>query len=326
MNQSYYTVQVIFQSYDPDFVTEIHRKSINEFSCSGIEEFSMDEPAVDDLLGDRSYSGGDLPQSVIDEVNDFHQENQAKHIFYFSSDKNSEDKANAVEFLRFLNGFENKTFHASLSEEEVKDWNAVWRSQFKLIEIDKEMAVIPSWEKEKCHGKFSYPIVIYPGQGFGTGNHETTFLCLKALKKFETGVPRERVMDYGCGSGILGIGARRLGFKKIDLYDIDPLALENSKINLTHNFDDASYFRCLLPEDKSKFYSKYNVVFANILAPVLESISSELYELLESDGLLILSGILVEQEQRVREKYLKLGLELLNSEIKGDWCCLVFKG
>lgn len=327
MEDKYYKIEVVFENCTNQIVEEIQEASNDEFGCDGIEEFSMDEDQVDNLLGERSYSGGDLPGAVLNEVDEFNNSGDSiQHNFYFSN--GSDPGARAKSFTAFLREkkLEKGNLVITFNEEKSEDWNTVWRSQFETIEIDEEMAVIPSWKSiEEVQG-YSEPVIIYPGQGFGTGNHETTYLCLKSLKEFRNLInPSFEVLDYGCGSGILGIAAKRLGANKIDLYDIDEEAIANCRENIGHNFDQSKGFRCLLPKDKNSFEKKYDLIFANILAPILEEISIEILNLSREKSLVILSGLLRNQVDWITKVYEENGFMMLKHTYKNDWSCLVFK-
>lgn len=314
MENKYYVVSV---TASPSQLNDIDLLA-NELGCSGIEEFSMSEEQVDNLLGERSYSGGDVPSEIYDEVEN-HKGSNESHKYYFTGEE-------AMEYaLLFKSNLDLKNdIDYKFEEFEEQDWNEEWRKNFHRIDIDIEMAVIPSWE-DKVDIKF--PLYIYPGQGFGTGNHETTFLCLKKLRELDSNLAKKSCMDFGCGSSILGIGAKKVGFKKVDLYDIDPLALENSKVNLDNNFpqNEIANFRLLLPKEKDKFETSYELVFANILAPVLKEYKEWLSNLTSRGGYLILSGILKEQVADLVDFYKDSGLELIDQETKNDWACLVYK-
>lgn len=325
MKSTYFKIELEIDDGFNKLEDEIEETAMSEYECDGIEEYSMTEAEVDELLGERSYSGGDLPESVLDEV-DFHNKSSknSRKIFYFSQDKETGSSSErAQRFFEFLNNCKG-VIHTSITEEDNQDWNEVWRKDFKTIEIDQELAIIPSWEKDES---YKFPVYIYPGQGFGTGNHETTYLCLKGMKDNLAAINKSSVLDYGCGSGILGIAAKKVGFSEVDLYDIDHEALENAKVNIESNFsNDKTTFNLYLPKDKNQFKDQYDLIFANILAPVLEKIVSELKDKVSSQGILILSGILRDQEPWIKDAYEAKGFIHIKSEFKGDWCSIILKG
>ncbi len=317
MNENYFLIELDIKKLSLNNILEIKDIAVNLYDCQGIEEFSMIESEVDDLLGERSYSGGDLPESVLDEVNLHNEQNSTTLKFYFSGEK---AQINAERFSKEL---EKRDLRFHFQEEPWQDWNKTWRAHYSEIVVSDEMSVIPSWEKEKS-ATIKYPIYIYPGMGFGTGEHETTFLCLKLLYKYYKDINLDSCMDYGCGSAILGIAAKKLGAGHITLYDIDENALKNSQQNIDLNFEKEIGFELTLPSTND-FSKTYDLVFANILANVLIIEKNKIFNLLNKKGLLILSGILLNQEKEIRENYQSLNLEFVETVTKGDWVALVFK-
>lgn len=298
---------------------EIDDSAHREFSCQGIEEFSMDEPEVDAMLGERSYSGGDVPESVIDEVD--YNKTGYKHSkkFYFA---NEEAAKKFQSFLKETHGVESQ-----LKSEEAKDWNEEWRKSYEAIDIDGMFTIIPEWEKETQTDK-NKSLLIYPGQGFGTGSHETTFLCLKQFFKYRSNKEFSQCLDFGCGSGILGLAARKIYPNlAVDLYDIDQAALENTNQNIELNELDKKNLNLLLPKGREKINQKYELVFANILQNVLLAEKDYLANSVEENGLLILSGLLKGQEQEVIDAYKEANpfLELIEVSQKNDWVAVIME-
>jgi len=289
--------------------------AFDKLNCIGVEDFSIDEARVDEILGDRSYSGGDVPKSVVDEVEyTVDSETECKK-FYFDSEVSAQD------FIALLR--ENHVIDINLSTYADEDWGKKWRENFQPIIINSNLTIYPSWHREESNAD---QIFIYPGQGFGTGNHETTFLCLKLFEEFCLDKNCEEVLDFGCGSGILGIAAYKLKKCRIDLYDIDSAALENTKQNLDIN-EIKSDYSLILPIDRTQIEKKYDLVFANILQNVLMLECGFLADSLKTGGHLVLSGLLVGQEDEVITKYLKhnQNLEVLKIEYRNDWVAVLLK-
>lgn len=312
------------------------------FECgsTGVEEYSLDEETVDNMLGERSYSGGDLPVSLLDEVDFTLEDQQCKYLrIYFSC---SQD---AKKFQNLLNTKLSKIFE--MQEQLVQDWNAEWKKHYQPIRVDEELEIIPAWDKE-IHSKASKVcnnLLIYPGMGFGTGSHETTFLCLQAYIRHKDKIlsmssdhysnnnsNNKRCLDFGCGSGILGLSV--LLFEKdyqVDLYDIDSEALQNCKQNIELNDMQELDINLMLPVDRNQISGVYQIVFANILQNVLESEKETIVNSLASNGLLILSGLLQGQELEIIQSYLKFSqdysqdLEVISVDKKNDWVCVTFK-
>lgn len=310
--QKYYYQLIIDQSLYSKLVEELDLQK--SFRVLGVEEFAMEESEVDSLLGERSYSGGDLPNSVLDEVNDFQLNNKQNLIkIYF------EEESEALRLCEKVETFFKQVI--KVEKFESIDWNEEWKKSYAPIEISKQSILIPSWFETSDYKEFNNIIKIYPGMGFGTGSHETTYLCLKL---FENNINLEQIstcMDYGCGSGILAIFVNIL--KNLDethYYDIDPLALENTDENIKINQLTHTHKK-LLPRDVEKFLDGYDLVFANILQNVLLAESDRIQKITKK--YLVISGLLNGQEKEVIEKYHDFNLVRL--ERKNDWCALLME-
>ena len=315
---SYITISVVYSNYLIHDECRISQIAIEHFGCLGVEEYSFDEPAVDALLGERSYSGGDLDDSIYSEV-EISAGLRVDPIvnFYF------EDSQTSEKFKSWLQSLDLKMDIAQ-AEQETQDWNAYWREHYDTIELVDNYKIVPSWKKENSNS-IERDIYIYPGMGFGTGNHETTYLCL--LSMFEKKLEFESILDFGCGSGILGIGALKLNPKaSVDFYDIDDEALKNCQENIKLNELDPSIYPCLLPDQRAKIDNQtYDLVFANILKHVLIAEKKALYNYLNPSASLLLSGILKEQSQEVIDEFEELGLKLEKEYNKGDWVALLLR-
>ena len=161
-------------------------------------------------------------------------------------------------------------------------------------------------------------------QGFGTGTHETTFLCLSILDEFISSFEKEACLDFGCGSGILGLAAHVLEFKNIDFFDIETEALENTDHNIKINFNKSTLLKTF--SKKNKIKKMYNLVFANILANILEQEKEFIVSRIINGGHLILSGLLLNQSEEITKFYTSDDqVELIQKKTKGDWVALLFK-
>ncbi len=290
--------------------------AIHDFSATGIEEFSLNEAEVDEILGERSYSGGDLPAAVLAEVEDRVLMAPNNYRFFFS------DGAAATHFLAFVR--RECLCESQLEEKALQDWNAEWKKHYAPIPVNGKLEIIPSWKKDYA-SQSERQIYIYPGMGFGTGSHETTFLCLRLFTEHLISKPIENVLDFGSGSGILGLSVFRFFPEaRVDFYDIDPEANKNCYHNAEINDLEDRAFRLLLPEVREQLLPAYDVVFANILESILLQELKSLCALTRPGGSLILSGLLRFQAPNVLAAYSEAGLELINHVEKGDWAALLF--
>lgn len=291
--------------------------AINDFGSLGIEEFSLSEAEVDEILGERSYSGGDLSQDVIDEVEATVLGRPANYRFFFDNKNGANDFLNRVrtEYL----------CESQVEEHKNEDWNAEWKKHYSPILVNDNLEIIPSWNKD-YQSKAKEQIFIYPGQGFGTGSHETTFLCLKLFTEHLLNKKLETCLDFGSGSGILGLATFKFfPDAKVDFYDIDPEANKNCYQNAETNHLEDKAFRLLLPEVRDRLHKEYDVVFANILENILLLEREALINYTKVGGALILSGLLKHQAAGIKTLYSAHGMKLISHLEKGDWAALLFE-
>lgn len=289
--------------------------AVDQFGALGIEEFSLTEAEVDAILGDRSYSGGDLPETVIDEVESTVLGRPANYRFFYDNAKAANEfKAHCQKEI---------LAEVQVEEHESQDWNAEWKKHYAPILVNEKFEIIPSWMTD-YKSKTAENIYIYPGMGFGTGSHETTFLCLKLLTE-ELNFPLMNVLDFGSGSGILGLSTFKFfPDAQIDFYDIDPEANKNCYQNAELNKLENLSFRLLLPEVREKLKPQYDLVFANILESILMLEKDYLINVTRPQGALILSGLLRHQVPGIVEAYSAQGMTLKKKLEKGDWAALYF--
>jgi ribosomal protein L11 methyltransferase len=201
---------------------------------------------------------------------------------------------------------------------EDEDWQAKSMGQFQPQCYGENLWIYPDWVTE---GRpLNKPILtLSPGLAFGTGTHPTTALCLTWLAK--ASIENQTVIDFGCGSGILGLSALKLGASHVTGIDIDEQALTSTKNNALINHIDETQLTLGYPQDLSE---KAAILIANILLSPLLMLRDTFSSHLESNGLLVLSGILKEQVDELKQAYEDL-FEHLNTEIQGDWALVVFR-
>lgn len=201
----------------------------------------------------------------------------------------------------------------SLEEKENQDWIASYQNSIEPIEVGK-FYIYPSWYQAK---EDKINIKIDPALAFGSGHHATTYTCLDAIGTYVH--KGQRVLDVGCGSGILGLAATKLG-AKVDLCDTDPISVDSCEQNFALNGEE---YEELWEGSANQAGGEYDVVIANIIADVLKFIVKDLTSATRKDGMLILSGILDTKEEQVLEVYGHL--ELLERKQKDEWVTLVYK-
>ena len=256
----------------------------------------------------------------------------AKISFYLEQDKSQEVLVNVKELLADLSkNLELGSCEIIKSETEDKDWINNWKEFFKPFMLD-DILIKPTWEEAKDFTNYKISIDIDPGTAFGTGSHETTRLCIRGLNKYiskflEEGKKELKILDVGTGSGILSIAALKLGASKVVATEIDEYALPTVKSNMFINKIEKSAYKLIsgdILEDealqKEVGFGCYDILVANILAPVIIRLQAEAARYLKSGGIFISSGIIDIKEKEVVDS-IKANpeLEIIDIVHDGEW-------
>ena len=203
------------------------------------------------------------------------------------------------------------------------DWANSWKAYYKPIKIGERMVIVPAWEKyDAKEGEII--VKMDPGMAFGTGSHETTRLVIGLLEKYIKG--GERVLDVGCGSGILAICARKLGAKLCRAYDIDPVAVKVARENIKDSgetnisCDQSDLLRQVDISDGG-----YDVICANIVADIIIRMTPDVAKYLNDGGIILASGIILERSEDVISCFEENGFEIADKAVDNGWCALVVK-
>lgn len=204
------------------------------------------------------------------------------------------------------------------------EWAEAWKKYFKPVAISEKLLIRPSWlDDEPLPGQ--KVLNINPGMSFGTGQHATTFYCLKVIDRLAGEAGISSMLDAGCGSGILAIAGSLCGFDPIDAFDFDPDAVmitkENMELNKVANFTPVTADAA----DYQGRPEKYDLVCANILAHLLKSFRTNIASWVKEGGYLALAGILEEEFDSVVASYESLGFELIEAETLKEWRSGLFR-
>ncbi len=213
------------------------------------------------------------------------------------------------------------SLETTLREVEGDDWIEIWKTHFRPLHIGEKIVVCPEWiayDKKP----FEEVVKLDSNMAFGTGEHETTAMCLKLLQKYLT--PSSVCIDVGCGSGILGISAIKLGAKYAYLTDIDYVAVESAKHNSEINgvADKVTVAHSNLLDNAE---IKGDIMLANITAEILCGLAPSIPKNLKAGGRLILSGIIESRLEMVITAFTAQGLKLEKTLKEGEWLALSFK-
>jgi len=201
-------------------------------------------------------------------------------------------------------------FKAEILED--KDWEREWMSHYHPMQFGDHFWVCPSWIEVPDPGAVN--LMLDPGLAFGTGTHPTTALCLEWLASQD--MSNKTVIDYGCGSGILGIAAKLLGASEVTGVDIDPQALQATKDNLVRNELEVDSLPVYFPEQLEPH--EVDIVIANILAGPLKDLAPHLARLVKTQGQIVLSGLLSEQAESLLATYQEW-FDMEAVSYKEDW-------
>jgi ribosomal protein L11 methyltransferase len=213
----------------------------------------------------------------------------------------------------------------AVSEIPDEDWSRTWKEHFKPLQVGRRFVVSPTWDEAPCDPE-RLVIRIDPGRAFGTGHHESTRLCLEWLEScrgLDPGSDPLSLLDIGTGSGILAIGAALLGFPKVVGIDNDPEAVKVAQENIMLNgVSERIRLLCATPEAVGGLF---DVVISNIESKPLIRMSETIASKVRAEGMLALSGILIEQADEVGAEYKERGLRLTGEKTDGEWVLLAFK-
>ncbi|WP_157975911.1 50S ribosomal protein L11 methyltransferase [Lewinella sp. IMCC34191] len=267
---------------------------------------------------DCSTDDSDILLALLaDDGFDSFQETDSGLIAYAVSDRHQ----HWVEVLDDLKQRISFTYRAE--EMEVKNWNEVWESAFTPIRIDDRLSLRAHFHPPV--DGVAHDLVIDPKMSFGTGHHATTHMMCELLFEHFAEDPKEgqRFLDYGCGTGVLAILAKRLGASEVDAVDIEPWAIENTEENAAAN--DVALKRLVVGTlDEIISGTPYDVVLANINRNVLLASAEALRDNIRVGGRVYLSGILLQDEKRVVEHYGQTGFQHLRTVAREDWRAAVF--
>ncbi|MBR2353024.1 MAG: 50S ribosomal protein L11 methyltransferase [Clostridia bacterium] len=225
-----------------------------------------------------------------------------------------------VTFLR--ERFDTLKIEASISISGVneEDWANSWKAYYKPIRIGERIVIVPAWEK---YEPLENDIVVRmdPGMAFGTGTHETTRLVIGLLEKYVT--PGVKVLDVGCGSGILAICASKLGAGNCKAYDIDPVAVKVARENIKDSgLDNVTCDVSDLLRQVDIEEAPYGIVCANIVADIIIRMTPDVGALMDDRSVILASGIIVERSEDVVARFEKNGFRIVERVEENGWCTL----
>jgi len=231
---------------------------------------------------------------------------------------------NETDFLNCRNCIEDYSRNVSIqinmtTEKCSNQYLTKWHEYFRPVKIGGKITIFPPWDIPPDDG--SVQIKINPGQSFGTGSHESTTLVLETLISLP--LYKSNILDVGCGSGILGISAAKLAFCNVTMMDIDPIAIQESRINAGLN--DICLKKYIIGTPETLSLKTFDIVLANLDYKTLDNYASLLPRLLKTNGYLVISGFLQCDEKALKSEFLKEKIRLEKSYIKDEWMVFVLQ-
>ena len=296
-----------------DAVTEM-------LSSIGADSVSVEDETEFQEFLEQNRSAWDYVDEALEES----MRGRSRVTFYLSDDDDGYAKlAEARIALQTLKESRDDCGPLIMSVERMQnsDWEYGWKDYYKPIEVGNRLLIIPKWESADIRGRV--PVVLDPGLSFGTGEHPTTQLCLTLLEKRIRG--GERVLDLGCGSGILSIAALNLGAATATAVDIDELCQRVATENAALNGIGPDRFTVLCGDILSdaalleKLGSGYDIILANIVADVIIALAPVVKTLLAPSGRFLCSGIIAGREAEVADALRRHGFDIADTYSAKDW-------
>lgn len=320
-----------------EFKVRASRQGIEQltalFLSKGIDSVSINDPAdIDDVLNKKNGYEWDYVNDDIKGILD----REPSISTYFEDTPENREKIQELKIavmmlkskeLEGLYGWD-VDFGRLYAEDIIvddEDWKDKWKENFKPTKVTDKLVIKPTWEQyEASEGEVI--LQIDPGMAFGTGTHETTSLCLKLMEKYLGEKPQDKkVLDVGCGSGILSIAAALLGCSEALGIDIDEDAVQVANENVELN--GVSHKVKIQSGDLIKGIDfKGDIIVANLMADLVAELAESAKAHLEQGGVFISSGILIEKKDMVADAVKAAGFDIVEIVEDGEWCAIAARG
>jgi len=285
---------------------------LQDFNISGI---AIKEPITEELDNDKLYelNSADYPEHGV------------YITFYMPSDEDTEITfGKIVTKIKKLSSFgiDLSTFTYTITEIKEEDWENEWKNYYHSVKVTDRITIIPEWEEYDRTRADSVNIILDPGMAFGTGTHPSTKLSLMGLEKYLC--PDAKVIDVGCGSGILSIASAKLGAKSVLSLDLDQLAIKSTNYNASLN-DIEEKLTIRQNDLLDGIEEQVDLIVANILANIIILFPKEAYDNLIDGGVFITSGIIKDKQKIVENHLIEAGFTIQEVNTIDHWVSIIAK-
>ena len=316
-----------------EFKVHASRQGIEQVTAmlmqQGISEMSIDDPAdMEDILNKKNEYGWDYIEDSLKENTD----REPTLSVYFEDTEENLEKIQALKIevmklksreLEGVYGWDADLgrLYAETSAVDDSDWKDKWKEFFKPVKVTERIVVKPTWEEYTANSD-ELVLEIDPGMAFGTGTHETTSLCMKLMEKYMGDSPEDKkILDVGCGSGILSIAGALLGSRDVLGIEIDEDAVRVARENVELNGTEQAIK--VKQGDLTKGIDfKADIVVANLMADLVAELAGSVKKHMNKNGIFISSGILVEKREKVSDAIRKAGFDIVEIKEDGEWCAI----
>ncbi|MQS88577.1 50S ribosomal protein L11 methyltransferase [Lactobacillus salsicarnum] len=316
MEDNYMKWQKISVEIPNDFDEEIISDVLMKVGAQGTEIIDNDDSSIqfEGEFGKYGEVYDKKPKLLFVTVNAYFSEDDFKPEFVENLKAEIDDLNNY--------GFDTSKINIKQTQMDDADWENNWKQYYHPVHLSRYLTVVPNWVDYQPKHEDEKLIVMDPGKSFGTGTHATTYTCMQALELILGDA--DSLYDVGTGSGILSIQARKLGVKDITAFDLDPEAVEAARENLKLN-DDCTDIKVFENSLLDGVDGKVDVIVANILADIIMQFIPDIESHLNSDGFVVLSGIINEKEQMITDKLKELGFGVLEVFHLQGWSTMIVK-
>lgn len=287
-----------------ELYSELVGDLLTKFGCKGI--------VLSEMYFSETYTHKNMPcvKGYIAEQL-FDEDKRLKLLGYLDEQKE------LINISEELSGNWKTTF--KLVQEE--DWAESWKNYWHPERIGENIVICPSWENFNEKMENDIIITLDPGSAFGTGSHQTTRLCIRAIEKLLKQYSFNNLIDVGTGSGILAIVAAKMGITKITGIDIDPVSVDVAKVNAQEN--SVSSICTFTTDSIRKIKEEYDLVIVNILAKTIIAMAEDIKRITKTGGMLVISGLIKTSVDNVKDTFISLGYDILEINSEDEWYAII---